>query len=346
MIPLRIAAIGAGGMATGHFRNLCDFEDTELVAICDISEQRAVSQCHQYSGRPYTDYQKMLDSEQIDAVYICTPPFAHGQQELAVCQRQIPLFIEKPIATRMAVAEQINQAIQENSVISSVGYHWRYQKNTNRAKSLLSGQQVIGVLGYWMNGLPGTPWWRVREQSGGQHLEQTTHVFDLCRYLIDSDVVAVHGFATQGSMETVENYDLDDMSVVNIRFANGVVANVTSACMLKGWERVKLELLCNGLVVEIHPSLELGFIDTASGDRGVKGGTMCINRQGEVEEYDNDVSGYVEEDRIFIDAVKSGDTSQIRSPYADSLKTLELTLAASRSFETGQSIILNKCKYP
>ena len=92
---------------------------------------------------------------------------------------------------------------------------------------------------------------------------------------------------------------------------------------------MKLELLCNGLVVEIHPSLELGFIDATSGDKGVKGGIMRINRQGEVEE-----------DQIFIDAVKSGDTSQIRSPYADSLKTLELTLAASRSFETGQAITL------
>ena len=82
MIPLRIAAIGAGDMATGHFRNLCN---------------RRVSQCHQYGGRPYTDYQKMLDGGQIDAVYICIPLFVHGQQELTVCQRQISLFIEKPI---------------------------------------------------------------------------------------------------------------------------------------------------------------------------------------------------------------------------------------------------------
>ena len=56
---------------------------------------------------------------------------------------------------------------------------------------------MIDALGYC--GLLGTPWWRVREQSGGQHLEQATHIFDLCRYL-----VAVHGFATQGSMETVK----------------------------------------------------------------------------------------------------------------------------------------------
>ncbi len=342
MEHLRIAAIGAGGMATGHFRNLSNFEDTKLVAICDISEQQAVKQCQQYGGRPYTNYEKMLDSEQIDAVYICTPPFAHGPQELAVCQRKIPLFIEKPIATQMELAVEINQAIQENNIITSVGYHWRYQDNINRAKSLLSGQKIIGVLGYWMNGLPGTPWWRIREQSGGQHLEQTTHVFDLCRYLVNNDVVAVHGFSTQGSMEAVEDYDLDDMSVVNIRFANGVIVNITSACMLKQWNRIRLELFCNGVVIEIEPSLELDFIDTTSGDKRFKGGILRINQKEKIEEYKNDTSGYVQEDRVFIDAVKTGDTSQIRSNYADSLKTLEVTLAASRSFKNGQVIKLNE----
>ena len=54
------------------------------------------------------------------------------------------------------------------------------------------------------------------------------------------------------------------------------------------------------------------------------------------------MSGYVTEDRVFIDAVKTGNTSQIRSTYADSLKTLELTLAASRSFETGKVIYLKE----
>ena len=95
----------------------------------------------------------------------------------------------------------------------------------------------MGALGYWMGGMPGVPWWRVRAESGGQHVEQTTHIFDLCRYLVGSDVVAVHGFAGQGSMTDVPNYDVDDMSVVNLKFASGAVANITSACMLEGWGR-------------------------------------------------------------------------------------------------------------
>ena len=51
MRPLRIAAIGAGGMATGHFLNLCNFEDTELVAIGDIlSNRRSASATNTVEG--------------------------------------------------------------------------------------------------------------------------------------------------------------------------------------------------------------------------------------------------------------------------------------------------------
>ena len=322
-MTIKVGAIGAGGMAGGHFRNLDSFEEVEFSAFCDISAERAADRCNEYGGNPYTDHRAMFDKEDLDAVYISTPPFAHGDQELAACERQIPIFVEKPIAIQMAIAEQINRAIQENGIIASVGYHWRYQDNADHARSVLTGQKIVGALGYWMGGMPGVAWWRVRELSGGQHVEQTTHIFDLCRYLVDSEVIAVHGFTAQGSIRDVANYDVDDMSVVNISFANGVVANIASACMLKGWGRVKLEVFCNGLVIDIS------------------GGSISINRNGETEDYSNEVNGYDHEDRVFIDAVISGDSSKIRSPYSDALKTLQLTLAASQSFETGQPVFLS-----
>ena len=70
--------------------------------------------------------------------------------------------------------------------------------------------------------------------------------------------------------------------------------------------------------------------------------SLRINRSGQIEEHIHYMSGYVTEDRVFIDAVKIGNTPQIRSTYADSLKTLELTLAASLSFETGKVINLKE----
>ncbi len=47
----------------------------------------------------------------------------------------------------------------------------------------------------------------------------------------------------------------------------------------------------------------------------------------------------VTEDRTFIDAIKSGDGSKIRSPYSDAIKTLKLGFAANKSMETGEKII-------
>jgi hypothetical protein len=112
------------------------------------------------------------------------------------------------------------------------------------------------------------------------------------------------------------------MSTINIQFARGTIANITSACMLKGFGRVKLEIFSNGLVVD------------------VSSGSIQINREGETETFGNEVNGYQHEDRVFIDAVKSKNGSKIRSPYSDALKTLQLTLAASESFIMGKQVNL------
>lgn len=321
-MKIKVGAIGVGGMAGGHLRNLAGFEDVELVAMCDISEERARQRAEEFGGNPYTDSKEMFDRENLDALYICTPPFAHGEPELIACERKIPFFVEKPIAVHLEQALEIYEAVKKSGNITSVGYHWRYQGNTEKARAALEGKKIVGALGYWMGGMPGVPWWRVRAQSGGQHVEQTTHIFDLCRYLVRSEAVALHGFAARGGMTDIPNYDIDDLSIVNIQFANGAVVNITSACMLQGWGRVKLEVFCRGLVVE------------------VSGGSVNINRAGETESFGNDVNGYLYEDRIFIDAIKSGETSKIRSPYRDALQTFRIMMAASDSFAQGKQIDL------
>jgi predicted dehydrogenase len=170
-----------------------------------------------------------------------------------------------------------------------------------------------------MGGMPGTPWWRVRAESGGQHVEQTTHIFDLARFLVGSDGKTVHGVAASGSMTHIENYDIDDISMVNIEFKNGAVANIVSSCAMEGFGRVHLEVFTRGLVVTV-------------------GGANEVNKGGETEPLSSD-SGQ-DRDRVFIDAVKSGDRSEILSDYSDALETLRIMLAASTSFRTGKAVDL------
>ena len=121
---------------------------------------------------------------------------------------------------------------------------------------------------------------------------------------------------------SIPNCDIDDLSVVSVRFANGAVANITSACMLQSWGRVKLEVFCRGLVVEVD------------------GGSININRAGGIESLGNDVHGYFHEDRVFNDPVKSADASKIRSTYNDALNTFRIMIAASKSCVQGKQIDL------
>ncbi len=321
MDKVKLGFIGTGGMAGAHMRNLKDnFEDVEFCAMCDISEDRSKARAEEFGGNAYTDFRVMYDKEELDAVYICTPPFAHGEQERIACEKGIAMFIEKPIHSELEPAIIIDDYIKETGTITSVGYHWRYGGNAQSAKKMLEEQpQILGALGYWMGGMPGTPWWRVRAQSGGQHVEQTTHIFDLCRFLVGSDGKTVHGVANSGSMTHIENYDVDDISMVNIEFENGAVANIVSACALQGFGRVHLEVFTRGLVVTV-------------------GGPNNVNREGETEPLSGE--GGQDRDRVFIDAVKSGDDSKILSPYSDALQTLRIMLAASTSFVTGKAVDL------
>ena len=321
MDKVKLGFIGTGGMASAHMRNLKDnFEDVEFSAMCDISEDRATARAEEFGGNAYADYRVMYDKEDLDAVYICTPPFAHGEQERIACEQGIAMFIEKPIHSELEPAIIINEDVERSGVITSVGYHWRYGGNAQNAKAMLEEQpQILGALGYWIGGMPGTPWWRVRAESGGQHVEQTTHIFDLARFLVGSDGKTVHGVAASGSMTHIENYDIDDISMVNIEFKNGAVANIVSACATEGFGRVHLEVFTRGLVVTV-------------------GGSNEVNRGGETEPLSND--GGADRDRVFIDAVKSDDSSQILSPYSDALETLRIMLAASTSFRTGKAVDL------
>ncbi len=319
MDKVRLGFIGTGGMAGAHMNNVKNFEDVEFVAMCDIVEGKAEGRTQEYGGTPYTDFRVMFDKEELDAVYICTPPFAHGEQERIACEMGIHMFIEKPIAARLEQGIIINDYVQRSDdVITSVGYHWRYGGDAQKAKEILKDEKVLGALGYWMGGMPGVHWWRVRAESGGQHVEQTTHIFDLCRFLVGSDGKTVHGVANSGTMTDIPDYDVDDISMVNIEFKNGVAANIVSSCAMEGWGRVHLEVFSRGLVVQV-------------------GGGSKVNRKGEEESLGG--QGF-DRDRVFIDAVKTGDSSKILSPYADAFETFKIMMAASTSFRTGKAVDL------
>ena len=320
MERIRIGFIGAGGIASRHVGDLLTFADVEIVALADLAQERAQEQAARANAKAYTNYGEMLDKEEFDALYICVPPFAHGPLEMAAIERRLPFFVEKPLATKDEIAQKIAQGVAEQNLVTAVGYHWRYLDITEEAQDLLSNNPARLALGYWLDFTPPPAWWGRQVQSGGQMVEQTTHIFDLARVLV-GDVEKVYAAGTHLDRPAFADADVCDVTVATLHFASGALGTMTSTCLLNWPHRIGLHLFCEGLAIELS-EFEI-MID--------------VGRGRPVRRAEGDP--FMREDRAFIDAVQ-GKPNRIRAPYAEALKTLQLTLAANRSVQEGRPLLV------
>ena len=320
-MSVRIGFVGCGGIANAHMQNLARIEGAEMVAFSDIVEEKAHKAADEYGGRAFADYREMYDSVELDAVYVCLPPFAHTDQEILAAQAGLALFVEKPLALTMDRARAIEAAIADAGVISCAAYHWRYHDTARWAREALAGGPIAMVLGWWMGGLPGVAWWRVQDESGGQILEQTTHIIDMARYLV-GDVERVSAEMALRVMTDVENISVPDVGTVNLRFESGAVGNITNSCVPPGWK--------NGLVV-IGDKKTVIF-DQFNFELRTAAGTETKTFQP--------IAAHFRESVVFVNAVATGDASGILSDYSDGVKSLAVSIAANQSAATGEPVLI------
>jgi predicted dehydrogenase len=322
-MAVKIGFVGCGGIANAHMKNLEKIEGARMVAFSDIVEEKAKTAADTYGGTAYGDYREMYEQADLDAAYICLPPFAHEDQEILAAQAGLAVFVEKPQALTMEKAREIEAAIKQAGVISCAAYHWRYHDTTRWAQEALADDDIAMVLGWWMGGLPGVAWWRVQEQSGGQILEQTTHIIDMARYLA-GDVERVSAEMALRVMTDVENISVPDVGTVNLRFESGAIGNITNSCVPPGWK--------NGLVV--IGNRKTVIFDQFNFELRTAAGTETKTFQP--------IAAHFRESVAFVEAVASGDASGILSDYSDGMKSLAVSIAANRSAETGEPVLLSE----
>jgi myo-inositol 2-dehydrogenase / D-chiro-inositol 1-dehydrogenase len=318
----RIGVVGAGYIAGRHVASLSAIEGVRVVGVADPREERAQALAATVGARPYPDHRGMLDGERLDAVYVCVPPFAHGPPELAALERGLPLFVEKPIARDAPVAEAVAAEIERRGVAAAAGYHWRYLDTFDRARELLAGNPCRLLLGWWLDRIPGTDWWLQEARSGGQLIEQTTHLFDLARALV-GEIVTVSAEGARFPRRTdLRAGDILDVSTATVRFATGAVGSISSSCLLRRGHRIGVELIAEGLAVLLTET-EL-VVDDGEGPR-----TTRASRDP-----------YRTEDRAFVAAVR-GRPAELRVPYAEAVRTHRVAVAATRAVRDGGSVRLD-----
>jgi len=315
---VRVGFIGTGGIASNHFGNLERIPEAQVVAVHDVQRPRAEHAGRRWGAQVFDDYHDLL--AEVDAVYICVPPFAHGELELAAAAAGKHLFVEKPVALSLETARRVQEAVERAGVITSVGYHWRYLEGVDRAREILArrGNHIAMLLGWWLGGLPSVSWWRVQGQSGGQLVEQTTHLFDLARSFA-GEVAEVFAVGNRRTLTDVEHMSVDDVGTVTLRFATGVIGQVANTCILP-YHSAGLTIL------------------TRQGTLELTSASLKVTERNVTTEYRHTNNPYLVEDQVFIEAVRTGDPSRIRSTYADAVRTLAVTLACTESIAAGRPV--------
>ncbi|MEW9052883.1 MAG: Gfo/Idh/MocA family oxidoreductase [Neobacillus sp.] len=326
---LRVGIFGTGSFANVHANILARMENVSITAICGSTLEKAEKMTKNHpAAKAYSSVTEMLDNTQLDAAYICVPPFSHGKIEEALVDRSIPFFVEKPLSTEIETPTIILDAVTKKKLLTSVGYHFRYMNITAKAKELLQDRTIGMAVGQWMGEMPGVQWWKKKESSGGQLVEQTTHLIDLLRYLL-GEVDEVNAVFANRFMHLKEvGTDVPDIGTVILKMKNGAIATINNTCMLPMSYKNGLEIYTDAGVLELSPN----GLKEYSADQSTE------YSNGNAYNYFH--IPYQKETQAFIHAVQTGDASGILSSYEDAWNTQRITTAANRSAETGQPVRL------
>lgn len=321
-MELKMGCIGCGGNGAGHIGRLVNMDNVKIVATCDIDKDKAEKSAELCGCKAYTDHHIMFDDVEMDACLISIPPFAHTDHELICIEKNIPFLVEKPQNLYLEKAVEIAEKVKEKGLITSVGYVLRYYSTADKAKELLQNKKIALLRGKYYGCVPaaGKGWYCKKDLSGGQLIEQATHTVDMMRYL-GGDVDEVYTYVFEGiNNQKYSGYDVEDVSTTLMKFKNGAVGNVTCTWLWQGYES-EVEVLTDSSIVKCQPaSVEVREVGKENVSYEIAG------------------NGCLEEDRVFVEAVLSGDPSKIKSDYADGLKSLAVSICAYKSAREGRPV--------
>jgi predicted dehydrogenase len=188
--------------------------------------------------RRYTDLEKMVAQEDLDAVAVVLPNYLHKMGAIAALEAGKHVFCEKPMALTVpdcnemiAVAERQRKAIQ-------VGTQRRHSKAYQDVIEIFRGAYLGRILSSDINSYrgdwrtpaedeypPGVEYWRLNQaQSGGVVYEMGAHIIDVNNWILDSEPVTVVSLQGVNNPILPERDSMDHAGVL-VRYANGALTN-------------------------------------------------------------------------------------------------------------------------
>jgi len=225
-----MGGIGLGSMGSGNTRNFLGKKEVQYVATCDVDKNRRGKSASMVNGqyknqdcRTYNDYREFLEKEEkLDAVTIAVPDHWHALCGIAVANKGIDIYGEKPLARSIVEARAMVNAVEKNKIIWQTGSWQRSRPNFHRGAELAingrvgkithvdvglpNGNKGIGTppikdvpeeldWNMWLGPAPAVPYrgishwdWRwIMDYSGGQLTDWAGHHIDIAHWGLGYD---------------------------------------------------------------------------------------------------------------------------------------------------------------
>jgi predicted dehydrogenase len=353
---VRVGIIGCGGIANGkHMPSLAKQEDVEMVAFCDIIEERAVEAAEEFGtedAKVYTDYKELLKDKTIDVVHVCTPNRSHGFITVDSLEAGKHVMCEKPMAKTYAEAKEMLEASKRTGKKLTIGYQQRWRGDSLYLKTACENGELGDI--YYARAIAlrrrAVPTWGVflneYEQGGGPLIDIGTHALDLTLWMMDNykpKMVVGTSYKKLGHQTETANawgdWDPDKFTVEDSAFGFIVMENGATIVLESSWAlnvadpSEAVTLICG----------DKGGADMLDGLRinYVKNGRQVIEKPdfeaGGVAFYEGKSASPSDiECRAWIDAVKND--TEVRTKPEQALVVTQILEAIYESAKTGKPV--------
>lgn len=266
--PLRIGLVGCGSNGQIHadgLRKLAKDGDVVAMAAGDPSaEARAAAERNCRFAFTTADPMEVVLHPDVDAVMVCSPTVTHRDVVLAAVGAGKPVFCEKPLATSMAVVDEMCDAVAAAGVTAQVGFHSRFHPLVNRLERTIAKNELGAAMGYtirddqyWPTGevVPGHSSWRsdVAQAGGGALIEHSIHSVDIACWLF-GPVRRVHALS-----RAVFGYPVEDVAALSLEHESGTVGTLLTIFNgVRGREERRVEAFFEQGAVELTTDFVVG----------------------------------------------------------------------------------------
>jgi len=240
MAKVKLGLIGCGGIMGMHVKQLEPVKSASIAALTDPSRammSKFKERFPQLSDLPtFGDYQKMLDSVELDGVIIASPHTLHAEQILTCLDNGLHVLTEKPLVCTVADAKAVIKKANQKKRILMISYQRHFSPAFRAAREMVQSGK-IGKVTYiaalqgqeWLKGTKGS--WRQKPElsGGGQLNDSASHLLDIILWVTDLQPLNVFArIDNRGSA-------VDINSSLTVSFKGGAIGNIAIVGDAPGW---------------------------------------------------------------------------------------------------------------